>query len=171
MSPPHKVTNPSGMTILHTSPSPSFYVLRQMSEDPSPGTTTGKDRDRVGCSSHGFSHHHFTLVSTALSSILFFFSQASGHRCSFCDYRTFTRVSPRHTPHVTMLSMATLPKARCSVRLELEYHCDTSPKTISLSYSLFFFFYSDGINTLVVGLSTNGAMLKTVIEVLVLHLK
>lgn len=80
VSPPPSVTNPSGMTLLHTPPSPFFYVLRQLSEDPGPGTTTGKDGDRVDVSSHGFSHHHFTLESTALSSIRFFFF--SGFRVS-----------------------------------------------------------------------------------------
>lgn len=74
VSPPHNVTNPSGMTLLHTPPSPSFHVLRQMSEDPSPGTTTGKDGDRVDSASDGFSLHHFTLISPMLSSVPFFFS-------------------------------------------------------------------------------------------------
>lgn len=88
--------------------------------------------------SHGFLPHHFTLTSPVLSSVpvLSLFSQASGFLCSFCDYRTFIRVSPRHTPHVTLLSMATLPEARCSLRLELENHCDTSPTTLSLLQSL-----------------------------------
>lgn len=141
MSPPHNVTNPSGITLLHTPPSPFFHVHRQMSEDPSPGTTTGKDRDRVDSASRSFSLRHFTHIppcSPPSPSFLLFFpslSQASGSRCSFCDYRTFTRVSPRHTPHVTLLSMATLPEARCSLRLELENHCDTSPTTLSLSYT------------------------------------
>lgn len=110
VSPPHIVTNPSGVIILHTPPSPSFHVLRQMSEDPGLGTTTGKDRDCVDSASHGFSPHHFTLIPPVFSSVPFL-SQASGSLCSFCDYRTFTRVSPRHTPHVTLLSRATLPKA------------------------------------------------------------
>lgn len=69
VSPPHNVTNPSGVTLLHTPPYHSFHVLRQMSEDPGPGATTGKDGDRVDSASHGFSLHHFTLVSPALSSV------------------------------------------------------------------------------------------------------
>lgn len=48
VSPPHNVTNPSGTTLLHTPPSPSFHILRQMSEDPGPGTTTGKDGEPCG---------------------------------------------------------------------------------------------------------------------------
>lgn len=139
VSPPHIVTNPSGMTIVHTPTLPSFHILRQMSEDPSPGTTTGKDGDCADSASHGFSPHHFTLTFPVLSSVpffsFFFFFQASGSHCSFCDYRTLTRVSPRHTPHATPPSMATLPGARCSLRLEPENHCDTS----STSLSLFFF--------------------------------
>lgn len=141
VSPPHNVTNPCGMTLLHTPPCPSFHILRQMSEDPGPGTTTGKDGDRVDSVSHGFSLHHFTLISPMLSSVPFLslsISQASGSLCSFCDYRTFTRVSPRHTPHVRLPSVATLPEARCSLRLEVENYCDTSPTTISLSYSTSF---------------------------------
>lgn len=128
------------MTSLHTPPFASFHILRQVSEDPRPGTTTGKDRDCMDSASHGFSPHHFTLTLPVLSSVPFlsilFSSQASGFLCSFCDYRTFTRVSPRHTPHVTRLSMATLPEARCSLRLELENGCDTSPATLSLFLSL-----------------------------------
>ncbi|KAI9530402.1 hypothetical protein NQZ68_004420 [Dissostichus eleginoides] len=71
VSPPHNVTNPSGMTLLHTPPSPSFHVLRQMSEDPGLGTTTGKDGHRVDSASHGFSLHHFTLKSPMLSFVPF----------------------------------------------------------------------------------------------------
>lgn len=71
VSPPHIVTNPSGVIILHTPPSPSFHVLRQMSEDPGLGTTTGKDRDCVDSASHGFSPHHFTLIPPVFSSVPF----------------------------------------------------------------------------------------------------
>lgn len=111
VSPPHNVTNPSGLTLLHTPPSPSFHGLRQMSEDPSPGSTTGKDGDGVGSSSHSFSHHYFTLVSPTLSpsAAFFYLLRASGYLCSFCDYRSFTRVSPRHTPHVTLPSATAQP--------------------------------------------------------------
>lgn len=137
VTPPHNVTNPSGVTLLHTPPSPSFHVLRQMSEDHGQGSTTGKDGDRVDSASQGFSLHHFTLISPMLPSVRFLSLFFSGFRlCSFCDYRTFTRVSPRHTPHVTLPSVATLPEARCSLRLDLENHCDTSPATLSLSYFL-----------------------------------
>lgn len=87
-------------------------------------------------SSRPITSHLYPLCSPLSPSFLSFFSQASGFLCSFCNYRTFTRVSPRHTPRVTLLSMATLPEARCSLRLELENHCDTSPTTLSLFYSL-----------------------------------
>lgn len=97
----------------HPRPSPSFYHLGQLSEDPSLGTTTGKDGDSDSAS-HGFSPRHFTLMLLCSVSFLslFFSPQASGFLCSFCVYGTFTRVSPRHTPHVTLPSMATLPGAR-----------------------------------------------------------
>lgn len=145
MSPPHNVTKPSGATLSSHSPHPlSFHVLRQMSEDPNPGTTTGKDGDRADSASHGFSLHHFTLISPALSLSLpspsspfsFLPSQAPGSLCSFCDYRTFTRVSPRHTPHVTPPSAATRPGARWSLRLEVENCSDRSSTSLSLSEAL-----------------------------------
>lgn len=85
--------------------------------------------------SRSITSHLYPPCSPPSYSFLFF-SQASGSLCSFCDYRTFTRVSPRHTPHVTLPSVATLPEARCSLRLELENHCDILPTTLSLSYSL-----------------------------------
>lgn len=53
------------------SPTLSFHLLRQLSEDPGPGTTTGKDGDRVDSASHSFSLHHFTLISPVLSSVPF----------------------------------------------------------------------------------------------------
>lgn len=127
---------------LFTLPHPLlFQFLRQMSEDPSLGTTTGKDGDHMDSTSHSFSLHHFTLISPLIPLIcsvpfLYPFFLASGFQCSFCDYRTFTRVSPRHTPHVTLLSVAMLPEATCSCRLVLQNCYDTSPTTLSLSYSL-----------------------------------
>lgn len=122
-------------------PSPSFYDLGQLSEDPSPGTTTGKDGDSDSAS-HSFSPHHFTLNVALLCllplsfSFFFFFSGFRGSLCSFCVYRTFTRVSPRHTPHVTPPSTATLPGARRSLRLALEKRCDTFSPAHSSSITL-----------------------------------
>lgn len=82
VSPPHNVTNPSGVIILHAPPSPSFHVLRQMSEDPGLGTTTGKDGDCVDSASHGFSPHHFTLIPPVFSSVPFLSLFFSGFRLS-----------------------------------------------------------------------------------------
>lgn len=75
VSPPYNVTNPPpsrGVTFLHT-PIPSFHFRRQMSEDPRPGTTTGKDGERMESASHSLSPHHFTLDSPSLPS---FFSRS-----------------------------------------------------------------------------------------------
>ncbi|CAB1418885.1 unnamed protein product [Pleuronectes platessa] len=127
---------------------------QQMSEDPGPGTTTGKDGERLDFTSHGFSLHHFTLKSPALSSPPN--PPASGSHCSFCDYRTFTRVSPRHTPHVSLPSVATLPKARCSLKLELENYCDTSNNQFSV---LFCPSYRHGGHTLILSLSCDNHLL------------
>lgn len=141
------MTNPSGLSPVHTPPSPSLCVLRQMSEDPSSGTTTGKDGDCMGSTSQGFSLHHFTLISPTLCYVPFLYLtfQASGFHCSFCDYETFTEVSPRHTPHVTLPSVAMLPGARCGLRLELETYYGMSPTNPSVSYSLFFMVLTEDI--------------------------
>lgn len=108
------VTNPSGMTHLHTMPRIPILPCLQMSEDLGLGTTTGKEGDCVDSTGHSFSLHHFTLTSphTLLCPPSFIFFQAPGLLCSFCDYGTFTRVLPRHTPHATLQSVATLPPAR-----------------------------------------------------------
>lgn len=129
VSPPHNVTNPSGMTTLHTPAhplpptildnwvkTPAWALPQARTETPTPPVAASRPiTSHIGCS--------------ALSPSSLFFSHASGFFCSFCVYRTFTRVSPRHTPHVTPPSMATLPGARRSLRLDLEKRCDTLPTT------------------------------------------
>ncbi len=90
--------------------------------------------------------HFYPLCSPPSLSFLSF-SQAAGSLCSFCVYGTFTRVSPRHTPHVTPLSVATMPEARRSLRLELENHCDTSATALPLSYSLSITVMEEGVRS------------------------
>lgn len=131
------VTNPSGMTHLHTTPPtfPFFHVGRRMSEDLGLGITTGKEGDGMDSTGHRFSLHHFTLISPhpLLCPLSFIFFQAPGFLCSFCDYGTFTRVSPRHTPRVTLQTVAALPAARRLIRLKVDNH-DTSTTTLCVVF-------------------------------------
>lgn len=122
VSPPHNVTNPSGVISLHTptSPSPQYSphhlpstVLRQLSEDPQPGRDhrQGRRPRRVRQSrllAPITSHLHPTPIHSPLPWLPGF--QGPLLR-SLCDYGTLTRVSPRHTPHVRPPSAATPPGA------------------------------------------------------------
>lgn len=108
VSPPHNVTNPSGMTTLYTPhPSLSFHHLGQLSEDPSLGATTGKDGDSKSAS-HGFSPHHFTLgslPSVSFLSLSLFFFRLRGSSAHFVS----TGLLPGSHPDIRHMS-AHLPR-------------------------------------------------------------
>lgn len=142
MSPPHNVTNPSGRTLLHTPPFPSFHILRQLSEDRGPGTTTGKDGDPRGLRQSrrlAPSLHTYIPLCSPLSPFLCAFC-FSGSR-ALCAHFVTTGVFflPGSRPDIRHMSPRRprphCPEARCSPRLEVQ-HCDTFPTSLSLSYSL-----------------------------------
>lgn len=133
VSPPHSVTNPSGVSTLHTpSTSLSFRHLGQLSEDPpNPGATTGKDGD-FESASHGFSPHHFTLTSLPSVSFLsrfFFFFQLQGSSAHFVS----TGLLPGSHPDIRHMSACPpsprprRPGARRRLGLNPEEHCCPGP--------------------------------------------
>lgn len=140
VSPPHSVTNPSGASTLHTpSTSLSFRHLGQLSEDPPtqarPQARTETPSPPVTASRPITSHLCRSLLSPS-SLASFFFFPASGFLCSFCVYRTFTRVSPRHTPHVSTPPLPTATPPWSQTQAGAQSGGTLLPRTNKAPYSL-----------------------------------
>lgn len=122
VSPPHDVTNPSGVISLHTPPSPKNYPhhlpsarLRQLSEDPQSGCDHRQGRRPCRVRQSRLLAPSLHTCTTPPYPHPALASRLPGFQgpllCSLCDCGTLTRVSPRHTPLVSPPSVAPPPGA------------------------------------------------------------